>query len=328
MTNATLQTYKKIIGFPFAGSEAGDGVYDIRQDGAYPTPSATVQAATVSLARGFDAAYDVPVINGGSILDTKVLNSVLSLVSRDAAYRQAGGIYTFEQELSDIIGGYPEGAILQYLDANGTLHYLRSLVDNNTSNFVRDGIDSTKWAFCLPAETSRNLPTVDWGSNNAVRSKLAEINIYTTQRDSTSTGTYYTLASGTFNSSGYVHTVVTSNPVAGPDYDQIPNGVRVRHEFLMCVGGNDAGDITSASPDQIISGSVSGAVFQILNASVYKDATSLRRYWYSNGLFPVNAGTSWALKYICQSDSMSFSGYIHSSALLNGQIDIFLQALR
>lgn len=328
MTSATLQTYKKIIGFPFAGAEGGDGVYDIRQNGAFPTPSSTVIAAGVSLAHGFDSSYDVPAINGGSLLDTKVLNSVLSLVSRDAAYRQAGGIYTFEQELSDIIGGYPEGAILQYLDANGTLHYLRSLEDNNTSNFVRDGIDSTKWAFCLPAETSRNLPTVDWGSNNAVRYRLATINEYTTRRDSISTDTYYTLASGTFSSSGYVNTVVTGNPAAGPDFDKIPNGVRVRHNFLMCVGGNDAGDITSANPDQIISGSVSGAVFQVLNASVYKDASSLRRYWFSNGLFPVNAGTSWALKYICSSGSMSFSGYAHSSALMSGQMDIFLQALR
>ena len=326
MTNATLQTYKKIIGFPFAGADTGDGVYDIRQNGAYPTPASTVIAAGVSLAHGFDSSYDVPAINGGSILDTKVLNSVLSLISRDAAYRQAGGIYTFEQELSDIIGGYPEGAILQYIDDGGTLHYLRSLVDNNTSNFVRDGIDSTKWMYCLPAEVSRNLPLVDWGSQSAVRYELATINQYT--KVSANTDTWYDIANGTFTSSGYINIINSSDPIIGPSDAEIPNGVRVTHSFCLCIGGNSGININNYTPDQIINNNVDGSAFQILLGRKLKTAETSRSWWFIDGMMPVNAGTSWAVKYKCTSSSSSFTGYSYSGALQGGAVKVLFQRLR
>lgn len=330
MTNATLQTYKKIIGFPFAGSESGSGVYDIRQNGAYDTPASTVKAADVSLAHGFDAAYDVPVINGGSLLDTKIINSVLSLVSRDAAYRQAGGIYTFEQELSDIIGGYPEGAILQYLDANGTLHYLRSLVDNNTSNFLQ-GLDATKWAYCLPAETVRNLPLVDWGSNNAVRTTLYNINERSVTGGASGQWQDVNNANGTFTSSGYINIVNRGGTIkAGPDdFTLPPTGTYLTHTFCLCIGGNDlAYPIAQYSPDDIISGAVNGSCFDILLARKLIASPVNKYWWWTNGLLPVNAGTTWALKYKFTSSSLDFTSYQNSTALISANVNIDFQRMR
>lgn len=331
MTSTQLAEYKKLMGYPFAGAPSAEPfLYDIRKDGTYSSTSPSAhKVSDLSIEKGFGPSYDVPVINGGSPLDTTILNSTINLTTRDAAYRQAGGIYTFEQEISDIIGGYPEGAILQYIDSNGTLHFLRSMVDNNTSNFVTGGIDTTKWQFCLPAESASNVPTVDWGGTSAVRVSLASIQ-YGSITEAL-TNRWYPIASGSFGSlSGYINTYMSSGTVTiGPADAQIPAGTTFWHYFNFSIGGNSGITIGDYSPEEILSGIVDGSTFQVATLVKTKTGQLTTSWaWLSNTIIPVNAGTTWSLKYKCLRSDGEQSAFYNSDVIIDGSIKIVQQLLR
>lgn len=76
--------------------------------------------------------------------------------------RQMGGIRTFNQSFSELIGGYPKGARLDHLYYENEKYYLRkvvSLIENNTHSFLTDadsngvdttsaGVDDVYWSYC------------------------------------------------------------------------------------------------------------------------------------------------------------------------------------
>lgn len=77
----------------------------------------------------------------------KDFNGILNLVSQFYFFTQNGGTYTFNQSVSDAIGGYPEGARLWYVDSStGEASLLRSTKGNNTDNFVTNPeVIGTSW---------------------------------------------------------------------------------------------------------------------------------------------------------------------------------------
>lgn len=73
-------------------------------------------------------------------------NGLFYLSSDQRVFLQNGGVITFEQAVSDLIGGYPAGAVLDYI-ADNTFVKVQSLIDDNTNNFVQNPsyIDGVRW---------------------------------------------------------------------------------------------------------------------------------------------------------------------------------------
>lgn len=89
-----------------------------------------------NLQTGFPAITQTPIDNGGIPPERKDFNGLGNLLSSFYYFVQNGGVYTFEQTVSDAIGGYPLGAILYYTDGNGVTYRVKSNKANNTDNFV------------------------------------------------------------------------------------------------------------------------------------------------------------------------------------------------
>lgn len=118
-------------------------------------PNDATGTYNASLEEGFPAITMQPLDLGGTPPDGRDFNGILNLLSQFYYQFQNGYRATFNQDVSDIIGGYPQGAILDYYPAGATkVIPVMSLIENNTYNFVTNPeyIDGVHW-------------TVAWSSN-------------------------------------------------------------------------------------------------------------------------------------------------------------------
>ena len=95
---------------------------------------------------GFPSVYSAPHSGGGKYITRGEINAIGNLASQNQFYFLAGGINTFDATFATSIGGYPEGAVLKYLN-NGYLYDVISLTDNNTVDFTAQGVDGVNWAY-------------------------------------------------------------------------------------------------------------------------------------------------------------------------------------
>ena len=102
-----------------------------------------------NLQTGFPAVTQIPIANGGIPPERMDFNGLGYLLSSFYFFTQCGGVYTFNQDVSNAIGGYPLGAVLYYTDSNGTTYKVRSLLENNTFDFVTTPsyIDDEHWEY-------------------------------------------------------------------------------------------------------------------------------------------------------------------------------------
>ena len=109
-------------------------------------PDAPTGSHLASVQEGFPPITMMPKKNGGLPPEGKDFNGIFNLMSQFYFFTQNGGTYTFNQSVSDAIGGYPEGARLWYVDDNGQASLLRSTKGNNTDNFVTNPeVIGTSW---------------------------------------------------------------------------------------------------------------------------------------------------------------------------------------
>jgi len=90
------------------------------------------------LTNGFPQITSEDPDDGGLPPERKDINGLGYLTTTYDYFYQAGGTFTFNQTISNAIGGYPLGARLWYVDNNGLASILRSTVGNNTNNFLTD----------------------------------------------------------------------------------------------------------------------------------------------------------------------------------------------
>lgn len=90
------------------------------------------------LTHGFPEITSLRPAQGGLPPERKDFNALGYLTTTYDFFYQAGGVFTFNQTISDAIGGYPLNARLWYLDANGISMIVRSTIANNTNNFLTD----------------------------------------------------------------------------------------------------------------------------------------------------------------------------------------------
>lgn len=100
----------------------------------------------LSFEKGFGSSYsdtDTP-----KPVKASDINAIANQGTQLQYFKQMGGLFTFNQDVSDKIGGYPKGAVL-YIIFNKTYRAVMSLIENNTYNFVDNPlyIDNEKWRF-------------------------------------------------------------------------------------------------------------------------------------------------------------------------------------
>lgn len=119
------QTLPKVISSPIAE-------YGIKNE----IPEQATGTYLASIQEGYPEVTMTPVEEGGVPPAGGDLNGMFNVLSRFYFYTQNGGIYTFNQQISDAIGGYPKNAVLWYMAEDGTRTQVVSNIENNTQNFV------------------------------------------------------------------------------------------------------------------------------------------------------------------------------------------------
>lgn len=161
---ANSLTLPQILAQPFAA----DGDKNTIPNDATGTQNA-------SLEEGFPVVTEKPIATGGIPPVRKDFNGAINLMSQFYFFTQNGGTYTFNQNVSDAIGGYPLNAVLWYFGTDGSKSLVVSNRGNNGYNFVSDpsyiGDSSYPWSRVsieksnLPLGTiiSYDSPSADFG---------------------------------------------------------------------------------------------------------------------------------------------------------------------
>lgn len=130
---------------------------------------------SVSFDMGYTSSYDNAGQNPKPIERTK-MNWLFRLLSQGSFFGQTGIRYTFNSAVSTEIGGYPLGAVLA-LDDGTSIRNVVSLVDNNTYDFVTNGVDNQHWKYLDDASNSGIYP--DYGSSEYLISAQIPANTQT-----------------------------------------------------------------------------------------------------------------------------------------------------
>lgn len=112
----------------------------------YTIPGLVHSASSVNFPDGFPVAYSAPNSGGGKYVTRKEMNGIGNVASRYEFFRRVGGIVTFDPAFATAIGGYPQGIVLDFVDGMN-VHKVYSAVDNNTVNFLTNGVDGVNWVY-------------------------------------------------------------------------------------------------------------------------------------------------------------------------------------
>lgn len=109
-------------------------------------PDAPTGDAHASVQEGFPPVTMIALDEGGEAPYGQDFNGLGNLLSQFYFFKQNGGMYTFEPEVSQMIGGYPKNAMLWYFPDNAPAKWLRSTKPNNTDNFITNPeVIGTSW---------------------------------------------------------------------------------------------------------------------------------------------------------------------------------------
>ena len=126
---------------PMAAPIANDGDKNI-------IPLNSTKTNLASLKDGFPEITQKSPDEGGLPPVRADFNGMFYLSTDQRIYLQNGGVITFSQAVSDEIGGYPKGAVLDFVDDKSHVYMkVRSLIDDNIYDFVKDisFIDGIHW---------------------------------------------------------------------------------------------------------------------------------------------------------------------------------------
>ena len=117
-------------------------------ESGFITPIQDTSGDSVNYPQGFPSIYGVPASEGGKYVGRGEINAIGNVATNDLFYHKCGGINTFDAAFAAKVGGYPKGAVLQYLNGN-YIYDVISLIDNNMFDFVASNtIDGANWAYC------------------------------------------------------------------------------------------------------------------------------------------------------------------------------------
>ena len=127
-------------------------------------PNEPTGTQNASLQEGFPEITQQKIAEGGIPPVRKDFNGALNLMSQFYYFTQNGGTYTYEPEVANNLGGYPENAVLWYFGKDGTKGLVISNIGNNTNNFVTDpsfiGDINAPWSFISTSKSNLPLGTI------------------------------------------------------------------------------------------------------------------------------------------------------------------------
>ncbi len=91
---------------------------------------------TSSIEAGFLPITSQPLSSGGQAPERADFNGMFYLSTDQRVFLQNGGVITYSTDVVNAIGGYPQNAILGYIDNSGNFGFVKSLIDDNAYNFV------------------------------------------------------------------------------------------------------------------------------------------------------------------------------------------------
>ena len=157
----------------------------IANDGLKNTiPDDATGSNYASIAEGFPEMTMKAPKDGGLPPWGQDFNGMFYLMSSQTCFLQNGGLITFDQDVSNKIGGYPQGAILDYMTPENTYVKVKSLIDDNTYNFVTTPsyIDGEHW------EEITISATTSWGDITGTLSNQTDLTDYVNQSKALETG--------------------------------------------------------------------------------------------------------------------------------------------
>ncbi|MBQ2395657.1 MAG: hypothetical protein II304_01275 [Bacteroidales bacterium] len=107
----------------------------------------TTERGRASFQKGFPEETSTPIASGGVPPKRQDFNAMGYIPMSHNFFAQNGGCYTFDTEVSNAIGGYPEGAILWVWENNKPSYPVVSMKNGNSDNFVSTPsfINGTSW---------------------------------------------------------------------------------------------------------------------------------------------------------------------------------------
>jgi len=123
-------------------------------------PNTTTEYGAVSVAKGFPTETRLPLTSGGVPPKQQDMNGLLKLISSHSIFLQNGGTWTFNQDVSDAIGGYAANTILWYFPPDEAPYQVRSMINDNTYNFVTNPeyIDGDHWEQVTSSGGGQGMP--------------------------------------------------------------------------------------------------------------------------------------------------------------------------
>lgn len=109
----------------------------------------------VNISTGFPSPYSAPGGSGGRYVGRGDINAIGNLATNDLFYHKCGGLNTFDAAFAEKVGGYPKGAVLDYINGTNVFKVI-SLIDDNAVDFVSVGVDGVNWAYCNMQEAVRD----------------------------------------------------------------------------------------------------------------------------------------------------------------------------
>ena len=129
-------------------------------------PNDATGTQNASLEEGFPEVTEKTIATGGIPPVRKDFNGAINLMSQFYFFNQNGGTYTFNQTVSDAIGGYPLNAVLWYFGTDGTKTMVVSNIANNGYNFVTNadyiGDSSKPWSRVSTEKSNLPMGTIVW----------------------------------------------------------------------------------------------------------------------------------------------------------------------
>lgn len=135
---------------PYAmSSPFADGVYSSvsTSDFEIPADTSTAPDDTCVIDDGFLPITSTDLDDGGIAPERKNFNGMFYLSTDQRFFLQNGGFITYNSNVATAIGGYPQDAILSFINSQGTYKLVKSLIDDNTNDFTQDEtlIDGEHW---------------------------------------------------------------------------------------------------------------------------------------------------------------------------------------
>ena len=194
------QLLQQVVPEPFAS-----------ESDALATISTETPSDEISFKLGFPPAFSAPRSGGGEYILRGMMNAVGNLASANEHFRQAGGLYQFNQKWAAANNGYPKNAVLDFLNGN-KLYKVLSLIDNNMYDYtgstptetgiIQGGVDGIHWMYCnVDQEVKYNeiceMPDFSWPKLtnprwNLFKDDVFQIGYFTAPRNGTLgfTGSY------------------------------------------------------------------------------------------------------------------------------------------